>query len=199
MTMRKASIHRQTKETDISVVLTLDGSGESNINSGIPFFDHMLSHVALHGMLDLDLDSTGDLEVDQHHTIEDCALLLGQAFDQALGKRAGIARYGYSYVPMDDSLARAVIDFSGRPYWVIDIGWRSPDLAGIPCSIFEHFFQSFSVTARCNLHLHTLYGSDNHHLAEAAFKAFGRAIRQAVEIDSQRGMEIASTKGTLAG
>lgn len=195
--MRKVSLHRQTNETDIDLALDLDGTGHNQIQTGIPFFDHMLAHVTLHGLFDLELTANGDLQVDAHHTIEDCALLLGHAFDQALGSRAAIFRYGHAYVPMDDALARVVLDFSGRPYWAIDIGWISPEVAAIPCSVIDHFFQSFAVTARCNLHVHTLYGLDNHHLSEAAFKAFGRALRQAVSIDQQRGNRVASTKGTL--
>lgn len=195
--MRTAQLTRKTNETEIQLALNLDGTGISNLQTGIAFLDHMLNHVALHGMIDLDLSATGDLDIDAHHTIEDCALLLGQAIDHALSSRASIYRYGYAYVPMDESLARAVLDFSGRPYWIIDIGWQSPDVAGLPCSLIDHFFQSFSVTARCNLHIQTLYGRDNHHLAEASYKAFGRALRQAVAIDEQRGSQVASTKGTL--
>lgn len=197
--MRSATLERKTRETEIRLNLVLDGEGKSNIQTGNPFFDHMLDHVAFHGLFNLELAAQGDLDIDAHHTIEDCALLLGQAFDQALDSRSSIYRYGHAYVPMDESLARVVVDFSGRPYWAINIGWSSPTVAGIPCSLIEHFFQSFAVTARCTLHLATMYGNDNHHLSEASFKAFGRALRQAVSLDEKRGSQIPSTKGTLTG
>jgi len=195
--MRKATINRETSETRITVELNLDGSGKSSITSGIGFLDHMLTHLAFHGMLDLTLKAEGDLEVDAHHTAEDCALALGQAFDQALQARAGIARVGSSFVPMDETLAQMVLDFSGRPYCAFESQWNTPMLGLLPSEMIEHFFQSFAASARATVHARVLYGRNDHHKAEALFKAMGRAVRQAVEIDRRRAEGIPSTKGIL--
>ncbi|NOY99171.1 MAG: imidazoleglycerol-phosphate dehydratase HisB [Chloroflexi bacterium] len=195
--MRTAEIHRQTNETDIRLRLTLDGSGVAEINTGIGFLDHMLNHVSVHGLFDLWLQAEGDLQVDNHHTVEDCALTLGQAFDQALGDRKGIVRMGSAYVPMDEALAFVAVDLSGRPYAVVDAQWHTPSVGGIAASLFPHFLESFAVAARCNLHARVLYGRDDHHQAEALFKALGRALDAATRLDPRRGETVPSTKGTL--
>ena len=194
--MRTAKIERVTNETDISIELDLDGSGRHAISTGVGFLDHMLTHVAVHGLFDLNLQATGDLHIDVHHTVEDVALVLGSAFDQALGDRAGIARMGSFYVPMDESLAFVAVDLSGRPYCVVQADWGQAPVGGIPTSLFPHFFESFAVTARCNLHARVLYGRDDHHKAEALFKAFARAMDLATQIDPRRA-GVPSTKGTL--
>ena len=195
--MRRAEIHRQTGETNIRVSLALDGSGQHKIATGVGFFDHLLSHVAVHGLFDLTLEAIGDLHVDAHHTVEDCALARGQAFDQALGDRQGIVRTGFAYVPMDEALAFVAVDLSGRPYSVIQAQWHTPAINGVATSLFRHVLESFSVTARCNLHARVLYGRDDHHQAEALFKALGRALDAATQLDSRRGDAVPSTKGVL--
>jgi imidazoleglycerol-phosphate dehydratase len=195
--MRIVRTHRKTNETEIEIELNLDGRGQAEIETGIGFLDHMLHHVAVHGMFDLTVRVKGDLYIDTHHTIEDCAIVLGKSFSSALEDRTAITRMGSFFVPMDESLAFVAIDFSGRPFWKINIGWTSPDVADIPVTLFDHFFQSFAAAANCNLHVLTHYGSDNHHLAEASFKAFARALDLATRIDERRAGAIPSTKGTL--
>jgi imidazoleglycerol-phosphate dehydratase len=157
----------------------------------------MLTHVALHGLFDLELNASGDLHVDAHHTVEDCALALGQAFDQALGQRQGIVRMGSAYVPMDETLAFVALDLSGRPYTVFQAEWHTPAVGVIPTSLFQHFFESLAVAGRMNLHARVLYGRDDHHQAEALFKALGRALDAATQIDPRRAAAIPSTKGVL--
>ncbi len=196
--MRTAEIHRKTGETDIQVRLNLDGKGICQIATGVGFLDHMLNHLAVHGLFDLEVHAVGDLHIDAHHTIEDCALVLGQAFDQALGDRRGIARMGWAYVPMDESLAFVAVDLSGRPYAVFQGDWLTPAIGKFPTSLFAHFFQSLAVAARGNLHARILYGSDDHHKAEALFKALGRALEAASRLEARRSGEIPSTKGSLA-
>lgn len=195
--MRTADIHRQTNETDIHLTLNLDGSGRHEIHTGIGFLDHMLSHVAVHGLFDLTLTAQGDLDVDAHHTIEDCALALGQAIDRALGDRIGIARIGSAYVPMDESLAFVAVDLSGRPYAVVQAEWHAATMGQMPTSLVAHFLESLAVTARANLHARVLVGRDDHHQAEALFKALGRALDAATQIDPRRAGTIPSTKGSL--
>ncbi|MGC9399586.1 MAG: imidazoleglycerol-phosphate dehydratase HisB [Anaerolineae bacterium] len=195
--MRTATVTRTTKETDIEITLNLDGSGEHEINTGLGFLDHMLRHVAAHGLFDLMVRAEGDLHIDPHHTVEDVALVLGAAFDEALGDRRGIARMGAAYVPMDETLGFVAVDLSGRPYAVIEVTWRAPAVGGIPVTLFEHFLESFAVTARANVHARVLYGRDDHHKAEALFKALGRALDAATRLDSRRGKTIPSTKGAL--
>ena len=195
--MRTAKVERKTNETQISIQLNLDGTGKYTIDTGIGFLDHMLSHVAVHGLFDLELKARGDLHVDIHHTMEDCALVLGQAFDQALGDRAGIVRMGSAYVPMDESLAFVCVDLSGRPYSVVQAEWNGPNVGDIPTSLFPHFLESFAVTSRSNLHARILYGRDNHHQAEALFKALGRALEAATRVEPRRIGSIPSTKGSL--
>ena len=195
--MRTAQISRQTKETQIEIRLDLDGRGEHQISTGIGFLDHMLTHLAVHGLFDLSVRAQGDLEVDSHHTVEDISLVLGQAFDQALGDRKGIFRIADCFAPMDETLAHVVLDLSGRPYAVIQAEWHTPYIGNIPTTLFPHFFESFAITARCNLHARVLYGRDDHHQAEALFKAWARALDQSTQIETRRANSIPSTKGTL--
>jgi len=195
--MRIAKINRKTSETDIQLVINLDGSGIHQIDTGIGFLDHMLSHVAVHGLFDLEITAKGDLHIDPHHTAEDCALVLGQAFNQALEQRDGIVRMASAYTPMDETLAFVAIDFSGRPYAVIQAEWHTPAVGDIPTRLIPHILESFASTARCNLHAQVLYGRDDHHQAEGLFKALGRALDAATQIDPRR-KGIPSTKGTLA-
>jgi len=195
--MRKAEISRQTNETSVEIKLEIDGTGQHHISTGIGFLDHMLTHLAVHGLFDLSIQAHGDLEVDRHHTVEDVALALGSAFDQALGDRKGIIRMGNCFVPMDETLTQVTIDLSGRPYAVIQAEWHSPYVGQIPTTLFPHFFESFAVSARCNLHARVLYGRDDHHQAEALFKAWARALDQATHLDPRRSGTVPSTKGTL--
>jgi imidazoleglycerol-phosphate dehydratase len=194
--MRTAKLSRSTSETQITIELNLDGSGLHDIATGIGFLDHMLTHLAVHGLFDLTVRATGDLQIDVHHTVEDVALTLGAAFDQALGDRKGIVRMASFYAPMDETLAFVALDLSGRPYSVIQADWGSAPVGGIPTSLFPHFFESFAVTARCNLHARILYGRDDHHKAEALFKALARALDAATTLDGRR-QTVPSTKGTL--
>ena len=195
--MRTAEITRHTNETRIQIRLYLDGTGKHEISTGIGFLDHMLAHLAVHGLFDLSIQAKGDLHVDVHHTVEDVALVLGQSFDQALGDRKGIARMGDCFVPMDESLAHVAMDLSGRPYAVVQVEWHTPYIGNIPVTLFSHFFESFAVTARSNLHARVLYGRDDHHQAEALFKAWARAMDIATQLDPRRSRSIASTKGSL--
>lgn len=195
--MRTAEIFRKTNETDIEIKLNLDGVGKYQIATGIGFLDHMLTHLAVHGLFDLTVKAVGDLHIDVHHTLEDVALALGQAFDQALADRKGIIRMGDAFAPMDETLAHVALDLSGRPYAVIQAEWHSPYVGNIPTTLFPHFFESFAVTARCNLHARILYGRDDHHQAEALFKAWARALDLATQTDARRSGSIPSTKGTL--
>ena len=195
--MRTAKINRKTKETDVTVEINLDGSGEYQIDTGIGFFDHMLAQIAVHGLFDLSLKAKGDLHIDFHHTVEDCGLTLGAVFAQALGDKSGIVRAASAFVPMDEALGQAIVDFSGRPFSVINIGWTSPMVGGLETTLLEHFFQSFAVTSASNLHFISHYGKDNHHIAESLFKAFSRAASAAVQIDPRRQGRIPSSKGVL--
>ena len=195
--MRTAEISRQTNETQIGIKLELDGNGRHEISTGIGFLDHMLTHLAVHGLFDLSVQAKGDLHIDTHHTIEDVALALGQAFDKALGDRKGIIRISDCFAPMDETLAHVAIDLSGRPYSVVQAEWHTPYIGDIPTTLFPHFFESFAITARCNLHARVFYGRDDHHQAEALFKAWARALDSATQIDPRRAGAIPSTKGTL--
>ena len=192
---RSLQFRRQTHETDISIELSLDRGGASSIDTGIPFLDHMLTALAKHGGLTLSLQAKGDLEVDDHHTAEDCAIVLGSALDRILGDRAGIARFGYAYAPLDESLARAVIDLSGRPHAEIDLGLKRERLGAIACENLTHFFRTFAMTSRTTLHVELLRGENDHHRAEAAFKATALALRQALALRGDD--EVPSTKGVL--
>jgi imidazoleglycerol-phosphate dehydratase len=195
--MRTSETHRKTGETDIAIKLNLDGTGIGKLDTGIGFLNHMLHHLAVHGLFDLQVEAKGDLEVDPHHTVEDVALVLGEAFDQALGNRAGIVRMGSAYVPMDEALAFVSLDLSGRPYAVIQVDWHNPEVGGIPTSLLTHFFESLAVTLRTNLHARILYGRDDHHQAEALFKALARALEAATRLDPRRQDKVPSTKGRL--
>ena len=220
MNQRKASLRRATKETQIAIKLNVDGSGKSRIRTGIPFFDHMLTLFAKHAVVDLELRCKGDLEVDAHHTVEDCGIALGQAFVQALGDKRGIRRYGTGFdprnlftgeahVPMDECLARCVIDFSGRPYLVwrnlsdkayktLTKGERQQDMSSaFRFGLAREFFQGFANEARCNLHLELLYGDEPHHVVEALFKAFAKAVDFACQHDPRIAGQVPSTKGKL--
>lgn len=196
--MRIGEIHRKTNETEISLKLNLDGSGQYDVQTGIGFLDHMLSHIAVHGLFDLTVRAQGDLHVDVHHTVEDVALVLGQALDRALGDRRGIVRMGSAYVPMDEALAFVAVDLSGRPYAVVQADWHASEVGGIPTSLLPHFLESLAVMGRLNLHAKVLYGRDDHHQAEALFKALGRALDAATQLDPRRGIAVPSTKGSLA-
>ncbi len=194
---RISEISRQTAETEVQVQLNLDGAGQHEIATGIGFLDHMLAQLAVHGCFNIILKATGDLHIDPHHTVEDVALTLGQAFDQALNSKKGIVRMGHAYVPMDETLAFVAVDFSGRPYAVVQAEWHTPAVGGIPTSLIQHFFESFAVAARCTLHARLLYGRDDHHQAEALFKALARALDAATRIDPRRAGVVPSTKGKL--
>lgn len=196
-TLRQAEVHRQTRETSINVRLSLDGSGQANIATGIGFYDHLLNSLAHHALLDLSIEAEGDLHIDEHHTVEDIALALGEALSQALGDRAGIERFGEASVPMDEALATCVLDLSGRPYALLDLPFRGERMGALPTQLVEHALESFARTSGATLHLRAS-GRNDHHLAEASFKALARALRRAVAIDPRRG-GVASTKGTLKG
>ena len=195
---RQAEISRQTKETTIRLTLDLDGTGQSRIRTGVPFLDHMLDLFARHGLFDLTIECQGDLQVDDHHTVEDIAICLGQAFAQSLGDKQGIARYGHAYVPMDETLARAVVDLSGRYYLVYRVEQQREKVGTFSVELAEHFWHSFAEHCKCNLHLEVFYGRNQHHILEAVFKAATRALSQAVRLDS-RIQGVMSTKGTLSG
>lgn len=195
--MRVTEVHRKTNETDVHLRLNLDGTGKHEIATGVGFLDHLLSHVAVHGLFDVTLAAKGDLHIDAHHTVEDCALAFGQAIDQALGDRAGIVRIGWAYVPMDEALAFVAVDLSGRPYAIVQAEWHAAAIGQMPASLIAHFLESLAVTARANLHARVLYGRDDHHQAEALFKALGRALDAATQIDPRRAGMIPSTKGVL--
>ena len=194
--MRKAKIKRKTKETDISVSIELNGSGKSSINTGIGFLDHMLDLFAKHGMFDLTVVCKGDLHVDDHHTTEDVGIAMAKAFTTALGDKRGIARYGMSYVPMDESLARCVVDLSGRSALVFHAEFNRKKVGDLSTEMIEHFFLSFAENLKANIHFEVLYGKNTHHKIEAIFKSFARAMRQACEVDP-RVKGVLSTKGKL--
>ncbi len=198
MDTRKATITRRTNETQITLTLNLDGTGTAKIDTGVGFFDHMLHHIAHHGLFDLTVQATGDLHIDAHHTVEDVAICLGRALDEALGDRKGIVRMGSAYVPMDEALAHVVVDLSGRPYAVVRAEFDTPLMGQMPTSLVAHVLESIAFNAKMNLHAAVLYGRDDHHKAEALFKALGRALSAAVTVDHRRG-GVPSTKGTLTG
>jgi len=195
--MRTASISRTTKETDIAVSVNLDGTGEYQVATGIGFLDHMIEQLSRHSLINIHLSVKGDLHIDQHHTVEDSALALGEALAQALGDKRGIARYGEAHAPMDETLTRCALDISGRPYCVWKSGFSQARLGEMDTEMFSHWYASFAQTAGITLHLETLYGENNHHIAESGFKALARALRQAVAIDPRKGDAIPSTKGVL--
>ena len=197
--MRSATVTRKTKETDIAVTVDLDGTGKARIQTGVGFFDHMLEQVARHSLIDIAVKAKGDLHIDQHHTTEDVGIVLGQAVKQALGERAGIARYADVQLPMDDALTRCAIDVSGRPYLVWKVAFSRPKIGDFDTELFREFFQALAQNAGITLHVETLYGKNNHHIAETCFKAVARALRAAVAIDPRQGKRVPSTKGTLGG
>ena len=193
---RMGEVSRQTKETDVRINLDLDGTGVARIDTGIPFLDHMLDLFTRHGLFDLKVECHGDLQIDDHHSVEDVAICLGQSFLQALGDKAGIARYGASLVPMDEALCRAVVDLSGRFYLVYEVETKRDRIGNFSVELAEHFWRSFAEELKCNLHIDLLRGRNTHHILEATFKASARALRQAVERDP-RITGVLSTKGTL--
>ncbi len=196
MAAREARRHRRTAETEVTVFLRLDGQGTARVETGIGFLDHLLHHLAVHGLFDLEVQARGDLHIDPHHTVEDVAIVLGQALDEALGDRRGIVRMGHAWVPMDEVLAFVAVDLSGRPYAVLDLTFDAPAIGALPASLIPHFLETLAVHARMNLHARLLYGRDDHHRAEALFKALGRALDMAARLDPRR-QNIPSTKGTL--
>ena len=197
--MRTARIARKTHETDIAVEVNLDGTGAYQVSTGIGFLDHMIEQFSRHSLIDIACTIKGDLHVDQHHTTEDSAIAIGQAITQALGDKGGIGRYGSAYSPMDETLARVALDISGRPYLVWKAQFSQPRLGEMDTELFEHWFHSIAQAAGITLHIELLYGQNNHHIIEAIFKGFARAMRQAVEADPRKGGAIPSTKGLLGG
>ncbi len=197
MSERKATINRDTLETKIAVSVNLDGAGTGVFNTGIPFLDHMLDQVARHGMIDLDIDAKGDLHIDAHHTVEDIGITLGQAVAKAVGTKKGIRRYGHAYVPLDEALSRVVIDFSGRPGLDYHVDFPRARIAEFDVDLFREFFQGFVNHAQVTLHIDSLRGKNAHHIAETIFKAWGRAMRMALEADPRMAGVTPSTKGTL--
>jgi imidazoleglycerol-phosphate dehydratase len=194
--MRSATIDRTTGETEIHLTLELDGRGRARINTGIGFLDHLLALFAHHGLFDLNVEARGDLQVDPHHTVEDVAICLGQALDRALGDRAGIVRTAHSFVPMDEALGFAAVDLGGRPYAVIDVTWHTTALGTLDPDLVRHFLETVAMHGRLNLHARVLYGRNDHHQAEALFKALGRALDAATQLDPRR-QGVPSTKGIL--
>ncbi len=197
MNQRTAQIERNTLETQISVDLNLDGTGKSSFNTGVPFLDHMMDQIARHGMIDVSIIAHGDLEIDAHHTVEDIGITLGQAFAKAIGDKKGIFRYGHAYVPLDESLSRVVIDFSGRPGLFYNVDYPRATIGSFDVDLFREFFQGFVNHAAITLHIDNLKGSNAHHVAETIFKAFGRALRMAMTADDRMAGIMPSTKGTL--
>lgn len=195
--MRTSSLQRITKETKINISLNLDGVGKYKINTGIGFFNHMLEQLSCHSLIDIELEAIGDLHIDFHHTVEDCGIALGEAIKKALGDKVGITRYGSSYVPMDETLTRCVIDLSGRPYPIFNCDFKRDKVGEMDCELFREFFFALAQNSGCNLHLENLYGTNNHHIIESCFKATARAFRQAITIDERKKNAINSTKGSL--
>jgi len=195
--MRTATISRSTAETAIDVTVNLDGTGVYDVSTGVGFFDHMLEQLSRHSLIDLTVRTKGDLHIDEHHTVEDTGIAIGQAFAQALADKRGIRRYGDALSPMDETLTRVALDISGRPWLVWKDLFSQPRLGGMDTEMFEHFFHSFAQAAGITLHVETLYGTNNHHIAEAAFKGVARALRTAIEIDPRKADAIPSTKGIL--
>ncbi|HEX3215406.1 MAG TPA: imidazoleglycerol-phosphate dehydratase HisB [Aestuariivirgaceae bacterium] len=197
--MRNGRVERRTRETEITVELQLDGRGVHEISTGIGFFDHMLEQLSRHSLIDIALQARGDLQVDMHHTVEDTGIALGQALAAALGDRIGIFRYGQCDLPMDEALTRCALDLSGRGYLVWKVAFSRPLIGEMETELFREFFRALAMNSGMTLHIESLYGSNNHHIAETCFKALARALRMAVEIDPRQPSAIASTKGTLTG
>ena len=198
MTQRTADISRKTKETQVRVAINLDGTGAAQIKTGVGFFDHMLDLLSRHSLIDLTVEAQGDLHIDAHHTVEDVGIVLGQALEKAVGDKKGIYRYGWAIVPMDESLAQVAIDLSGRPAFVYNVHYRGSMIGNFPVELVEEFFKSVATNAKMNLHVNVPYGTNNHHIAEAIFKATAKALRHAIENDP-RNPNVPSTKGSLSG
>ena len=197
MSNRTADISRNTLETQISVSIDLDGKGESKLETGVPFLEHMIDQIARHGMIDININAKGDLHIDGHHTTEDIGIALGQAFSKALGDKKGITRYGHAYVPLDEALSRVVIDFSGRPGLEFGVKFPSGSIGTFDTELFYEFFQGFVNHANATIHIDNIRGRNSHHIAETVFKAFGRALRMAISVDDRMAGVIPSTKGAL--
>jgi imidazoleglycerol-phosphate dehydratase len=197
MSSRRAEIDRTTKETKIRASVDLDGTGKAKIATGIGFLDHMLEQLARHGLIDIELEAKGDLHIDQHHTVEDTGIVLGQAVAKALGERAGIRRYGAALIPMDEALTRVALDASNRPYLVWKVAFKRPSIGGVDSELFQEWFRAFALNAGLTLHVENLYGENGHHIIESCFKGLARALRQAVEPDPRAGGAVPSTKGSL--
>jgi len=197
--MRTGQVERNTKETQISVELDLDGSGVYDVETGIGFLDHMLEQLSRHSLMDLKVRAKGDLHIDFHHTTEDCGIAIGTAVKQALGDMKGITRYANAYIPMDETLTRAAIDISGRPFLVWNVDFSRPKIGDFDTELFEEFFRAFAFAAEVTLHVENLYGKNNHHIIESSFKALARSLRDATTIDPRKADAIPSTKGTLGG
>ena len=195
--MRRAEIDRRTKETQIRAAVDLDGTGKARVGTGIGFLDHMLEQLARHGLIDIELDAKGDLHIDQHHTVEDTGIVLGQAVSKALGDRAGIRRYGAALIPMDEALTRVALDASNRPYLVWKVAFQRPSIGGVDSELFQEWFRAFAQHAGLTLHVENLYGENHHHIVESCFKGLARALRQAAEPDPRAGGAVPSTKGSL--
>jgi imidazoleglycerol-phosphate dehydratase len=198
MPNRTAEISRKTKETQIRVAIDLDGSGKASVKSGVGFFDHMLDLLARHSLIDLTIEAAGDLHVDAHHTVEDVGIVIGQCIEKALGDKRGIYRYGWAIVPMDESLAQVAVDLSGRPAFVFNVNFKGSLIGNFPVELVDEFFKSIATNAKMNLHVNVPYGTNNHHISEAIFKATAKALRQAVSADP-RNTDVPSTKGSLNG
>ena len=194
---RTAEVVRDTSETQIRVAINLDGTGQQKLNTGVPFLDHMLDQIARHGLIDLDIEAKGDLHIDAHHTVEDVGITLGQAFARAIGDKKGIRRYGHSYVPLDEALSRVVVDFSGRPGLEFHVPFKRSMIGSFDVDLTHEFFQGFVNHANVTLHIDNLRGENAHHQCETVFKAFGRALRMAAELDARAAGTIPSTKGSL--
>lgn len=197
MPKRTAKLTRKTKETDISLSLNLDGTGQSSINTGVGFFDHMLTHLSKHSLIDLTVSAKGDTHIDDHHTVEDISLVLGSALDKALGDKVGIFRYGWASIPMEDTLASVTLDLSGRPAFVFNVKFPSKKIKTFDVELIHESLRSLANAAKMNLHVNVPYGDNSHHIAEAIFKALAKALRQALTVDPRAGDVIPSTKGTL--
>ncbi|MFD2232045.1 imidazoleglycerol-phosphate dehydratase HisB [Alkalimarinus sediminis] len=197
MAERKARVERNTLETQISVEVNLDGTGQAKMDTGLPFLEHMLDQIARHGLIDMDLKAVGDLEIDDHHTAEDLGITLGQAVNKAIGDKKGIRRYGHAYVPLDEALSRVVLDFSGRPGLELNVPYTRATVGGFDVDLFQEFFQGFVNHAQVTLHIDNLRGTNTHHQIETVFKAFGRALRMAIELDERMAGIMPSTKGCL--
>lgn len=194
---RSAEVTRNTNETQIRVAINLDGTGQQKLNTGVPFLDHMLDQIARHGLIDLDIEAKGDLHIDAHHTVEDVGITLGQAFAKAIGDKKGIRRYGHAYVPLDEALSRVVVDFSGRPGLEFHVPFKRAMIGAFDVDLTHEFFQGFVNHALVTLHIDNLRGENAHHQCETVFKAFGRALRMAAELDARAAGTIPSTKGSL--